>query len=261
MKEVVELDISEKVSGPRSWVSPVVVVPKPTGDIHLCVDIRQANMAVKREPIIDEVLKALNHNKFFSKLDLNSAYYQIELALETRDITTFGTHDGLYRYKRLMFGISCAPDMYQEVIRQVLQDCEGVHNILDDVIVHAATEEEHDQRFENVVRVLSSKGLTLNHDKCQFKMSHLEFMGHVLSARGIGPADVKVKAVVEAREPKNAAEVRSFLVLVHFTARFIPDPSTVSAPLRQLTKNGEPFVWDLEQQQSFDELGEATCQC
>ena len=225
LKELVELDIIEKVSGPSTWVSPVVVVPKPTGDIRLCVDMRQANMAVKRErypiPTIDEVLQDLNQSKFFSKLDLNSAYHQIELAPESRDITTFGTHDGLYRYKRLMFGISCAPEMYQKVIRQVLQDCEGAHNILDDVIVHATTEEEHDHRFENVVRVLSSKGLTLNRNKCQFKMSHLEFMGHVLSARGIGPADVKVKAVVEAREPKNAAEVRSFLGLVNFTARFI----------------------------------------
>ena len=220
--------------------------------------MQQANMAVKREryliPTIDEVLQDLNQSKFFSKLDLNPAYHQIELAPESRDITTFGTHDGLYRYKRLMFGIRCVPEMYQKVIRQVLQDCEGAHNILDDVIVHATTEEEHDHRFENVVRVLSSKGLTLNRNKCQFKMSHLEFMGHVQSARGIGPADVKVKAVVEARELKNAAEVRSFLGLVNFTARFIPDLSTVSAPLRQVTKNGEPFVWDQEQQQSFDEL-------
>ena len=141
-------------------------------------------MAVKRErypiPTINEVLQDSNQSKFFSKLDLNSAYHQIESAPELRDITTFGTHDGLYRYKRLMFGISCTPEMYQKVIRQVLQDCEGVHNILDDVIVHATTEEEHDEIFENVVRVLSSKGLTLNRNKCQFKMSHLEFMGHVL---------------------------------------------------------------------------------
>ena len=122
------------------------------------------------------------------------------------------------------------------------------------MIVHAGTEEEHDKRFENVVRVLSSRGLTLNRDKCQFKMSHLEFMGHVLSARGIGPADVRVKAVFDSREPTNAAEVRSFLGLVNFTARFIPDLATVSAPLRQLTKSGESFVWGPEQQQSFDEL-------
>ena len=203
LNELVELDIIEKVSGPSSWVSPVVVVPKPSGDICLCVDMRQANTAVKRGrlpiPTTDEVLQDLNQSKFFSKLDLTSAYHQIELSPESRDITTFGTHKGLYRYKRLMFSISCAPEMYQKVLHQVLQECDGAHNILDDVIVHAPTQEEHDKRFENVVRVLSSRWLTLNRDKCQLKMSHLDFMGHVLSARGIGPADVKVKAVVDAR--------------------------------------------------------------
>ena len=153
-----------------------------------------------------------------------------------------------------MFGISCAHEMYLKVLHQVLQECDGAHNILDDVIVHAPTKEEHDKRFENVVRVLRTKGLTLNRDKCQFKMSHLKFMGHVLSARGIGPADVKVKAVVDAREPTNAAEVRSLLGVVNFTTRFIPDLATVSAPLCHLTKSGESFVWGPEQQQSFDEL-------
>ncbi|XP_068674632.1 uncharacterized protein [Montipora foliosa] len=106
LKGLVELDIIEKVSGPSSWVSPVVVVPKPTGDIRLCLDMRQANIAVKRErypiPTIDEVVQDVNQNKFFIKLDLNSAYQHIGLAPESRDITTFGTHNGLYRYKRLM---------------------------------------------------------------------------------------------------------------------------------------------------------------
>ena len=139
-----------------------------------------------------------------------------------------------------MFGISCAPEMYQKVLHQVLEEYDGAHNILDDVIVNAPTEEEHDKRFENVVRVVNSRGLTLS--QCQVKMSHLEFMGHVLSAREIGPADVKVKAVVDAREPMNAAEVRGFLGLVNFTARFIPDLAAVSAPLRLLTKSGESFV-------------------
>lgn len=94
--ELVKLDVIEKVSGPSSWVSPVVVVPKPSGDIRLCVDVRQDNRAVKRErypiPTTDEVLQDLNPRKFFSKLDLNSSYHQIELSPESRDITTFGTH-------------------------------------------------------------------------------------------------------------------------------------------------------------------------
>ena len=101
--ELVELDIIEKVSGPSLWDSPVVVVPKPSGDIRLWVDMRQANMAVKRErfpiPTIDEVLQDLNQSKFFSKLDLTFAYHQIELSPESRKITTFiGTHKELYRY-------------------------------------------------------------------------------------------------------------------------------------------------------------------
>ena len=162
LDEHVELDIIEKMSGPSSWVSPVVVLPKPSGDISLCVDMRQANVAVKREPFpiptIDEVLQDLNQSKFFSKLDPTTAYHQIELSPESRDITRFGTHKGLYWYKRLMFGISCAPNMYQKVLHQILQECDGAHNILDDVIVHAPTEEEHDKRFENVVRVLKSRG-------------------------------------------------------------------------------------------------------
>ena len=124
---------------------------------------------------------------------------------EPRDITTFGTHKGLHRHKRLMFGISFALEVYQNVLHQVLQECDRAHNKIFLMIVHAPSGEKHDKRFENVVRVLSSRRLTLNRDKCQFKMSHLEFMGHVLSARGIGAADVKVKVVVDAREPMNAA--------------------------------------------------------
>ena len=179
--ELVEVDIIEKVSGTSSWVSPVTVVPKPPGDIRLQVDMRQANMAVERErfpiPTIDEVLQDLNQSKFFSKLDLTSAYHQIELSPESRDITTLGRHKGLYRYKRLMFGISCAPEMHQGVLHQVLQERDGAHNILYDVIVHAPTKEEHDKRFENVVRELSSRGLTLNQDKCQL-MSDVTFVVH-----------------------------------------------------------------------------------
>ena len=231
LEELVELDIIERVEGPSSWVSPVVVVPKSSGDIRLCIDMRQANTAVKRErypiPTIDEVVQDMSQSKVFSKLDLKSVYHQIELSPESRDITTFATHLGLYRYKRLMFGISCAPEMYQRVLQQVLQGCEGAQNIIDDIIVHASTEEEHDRRVEEVVKVLTERGFTFNREKCQFKMPKLEFLGHVLSERGIGPADVKVRAVVDAREPMNAAEVRSFLGLVNFTARFIPDLATI----------------------------------
>ncbi|MCG8032586.1 MAG: aspartyl protease family protein, partial [Candidatus Thiodiazotropha taylori] len=258
LDELEKMDIIEKVNEPSKWVSPVVVVPKPGGDIRLCVDMRQANQAVKRVrhfiPTIDELLQDMNESKVFSKIDIQMAYHQIELKPESREITTFITHKGLYRYKRLNFGISCAVEMFQKVVQQLLQGCEGVNNILDDIIVHAPNQQEHDKRLEKVLSVLQEKGITLNRKKCEFNMPKLEFMGHVLSESGVGPSEAKVSAVLNAREPRSISEVRSWLGLVQYNARFIPDLATISAPLRELTHKNAIFKWGQAEQNSFDRL-------
>ena len=149
LNELVDLDVIERAEGPTPWISPVVVVPKPNGDIRLCVDMRQANGAIVRErhpiPTVGEILHDLNGSTVFSKLDIKWAFHQVELSEASRPITTFATHKGLFRYKRLMFGVSCAPEMYQRVIQQVLEGCDGVRNIHDDIIVHGQTTEEHDK--------------------------------------------------------------------------------------------------------------------
>ena len=258
LDELMQEDIIEKVEGPTPWVNPVVVVPKPNGDVRLCVDMRCANKAILRErhpiPTIEEILQDMQEGGNFSKLDLKWGYHQIELCEESRSITTFVTHRGLFRYKRLMFGINSAPEKYQQVIQQVLQDCSGTANISDDVIVYGSDQAEHDRRLEKVLTRLKERGLTLNKDKCVFNMSKLTFMGLVLSQQGIGPTEEKVKAVKEAREPQNVSEVKSFLGLVNFNARFIPDLATIAEPLRRLTKKGVPFVFGPEQRKSFREL-------
>ena len=233
-------------------------MPKPNGDIRLCVDMRQANGAIVRErhpiPTVDEVLHDLNGSTVFIKLDIKWAFHQVELSETSRPITTFATHKRLLRYKRLMFGVSCAPEMYQRVIQQVLEGCDGVRNIHDDIIVHGQTTEDHDKRLEQAMERIQNRGLTLNKEKCKFHMCELEFMGHLLSARGIGPSQTKVEAVTEARQPESAAEVRSFLGLVNFCARFIPDLATVSEPLRKLTRKDVHFSWGKEQEVAFNEL-------
>ena len=258
LDELLQEDIIEKVEGPTPWVNPVVVVPKPNGDVRLCVDMRCANQAIIRErhpiPTIDEVLEDMQEGSVFSKLDLKWGYHQIELNEESRGITTFVTHKGLFRYKRLMFGITSAPEKYQQVIQQVLQDCSGTANISDDIIIYGPNTAEHDKRLEKVLTRLKDRGLTLNKEKCVFHMPKLTFMGLVLSRQGIGPTEEKVKAVNEACEPQSVSEVKSFLGLVNFNARFIPDLATVAEPLRRLTKKGEPFVFGPEQQAAFTEL-------
>ena len=247
LKELEKFDIIEKTTGPIHWVSPVIVVLKSDGDIRLCVDMRRANLAIKRErhpiPTIEELLQEMNHSKIFSKLDVKWAY-QIELDPESRDITTFATHKGLFRYKRLMFGVSCAPEMYHRTMQQTLAGCKGLRNILDDIIVFTSSEKEHNKRLEEVLKRLKEKGLKLNKEKCCFNMK-VEFMGHVLSKDGVAPEELKVKAVASAREPKNASEVRSFLGLVNYCGRFIPDLATISEPLRKLTQKSIMFTWGI----------------
>ena len=147
-----------------------------------------------------------------------------------------------------MFGLSCAQEMYQNVMQQTLQGYEGVHYILDDIIVYWGYQQEHDQILNRVLEVLKEKGLTLNKGKCELNMSQLIFMGHVLSARGIGPAEVKVEAVNQARESKNASEVKSFLGLVNYSGRFLPDLATLSTPLIDLTQMNTEFIWGKKQQ-------------
>ena len=112
--ELLDLGITEPVEGLAPWVNPVVIVPKNNGEIRLCVDMRQANQAIMRRwypiPTVDEVLHTMNGSKIFSKLDLKWRYHQLELTPESREITIFATPDGLFRYKRLLFGVCSASE-------------------------------------------------------------------------------------------------------------------------------------------------------
>ena len=213
--------------------------------------MRQANCAVEHErnpiPTVDEVLQDINNTKVFSKLDLRWEYHRIELSEESFKITEFITHKVLYRYKRLLFGLSSAPGKCHQVIQQTLQCIEGVHNISDDIIVQGVLHDQHDERLRKVMIRALECGFTLNLKKCQFSRVQLLFMGHVLSSRGVGVAADKMKAVVKAREPETVLEVRSFLGIVNYSGRFIPDLVTLSEPLRRLTKKDVEFQWRPEQ--------------
>ena len=159
LDELLELDIIEEVpEGPSGWISPLVVVPKSDGDVRVCVDMRRANEAIIRErhpiPTVEELLH-----------DFKWDFHQILLSEESHHITTFVTHRGLYRYKRLMFGVTSAPEKYQQIIGDVVRGCAGVANIADDLIVYGCGVEKHDKRLFTVLDRPSEVGLTVNGDK------------------------------------------------------------------------------------------------
>lgn len=184
-----KLDIIEKVDGPTPWVSPIVLVPKKNGEVRLCVDMRRPNAAIERvhhvTPTIDDIISAVNGSKVFSKLDLNEGCHQLELECASRSITTFSTHVGLRRYKRLNFGINSAAEVFQNENRQVLVNIPNVINVSDDILIYAKSQDEHDKILEKVLSRLQEKGLTLNYEKCLFSVKKLTFFGYQFSEQGV----------------------------------------------------------------------------
>ena len=253
------LGIIEDVEGPTPWVSPLVIIPKKNGDVRLCIDMRMANRAIRERhptPTTDDLIHTLNGATVFSKLDLRSGYHQLTLAPESRYITTFATHKGLKRYTRLNFGTNSASEMFQKVVNEQIRDIPGSLNISDDVIVFGKTQVEHDAALRAVFNRISEINLTLNRTKCEFNKSSLTFFGFVFSSQGIAPDPRKVEAIKAATPPTTTSEVRSFLGMATYCAKFIHNFSDVSQPLRDLTKKDCPFQWSEKHDQAFNKIKE-----
>jgi hypothetical protein len=198
----------------------------------------------------------LNGATVFSKLDLKAGYHQIPLDEKSRYITTFATHKGLFRYTRLNFGTNSASEIFQNIISEQLREIPGSMNISDDIIVYGKNQADHDASLTKVFQKLSDSNLTLNKSKCEFNKSSISFFGLVFSKDGVSPDPDKIKAIHDMSPPKSVSEVRSFLGMATYCAKFIPSFSDVSYPLRELTKKDAKFQWLQRHQRSFDKIKE-----
>ncbi len=256
LKKLEELDVIERVKTPTSWINPLVCVEKSNGDIRICLDMRRANEAIIREkhpvPTVEETLQEICGAKYFAKLDLNMAFHQIELHPDSRDITTFPSPTGLYRYKRLLFGANMATEKFQQIMTQVLAGLPGVHNMHDDIIVVGLNLSQLRERVESTIRRLQEQGLSLNYKKCIAGVQEMSFMGIILTHNGMRIAEDKIKAITGAPRPENRAQLRSWLGLAQFCAKFIRHFATVTNPLWNLTRESEEFIWKREHTVAFE---------
>ena len=203
--------------------------------------MRAANKAIKRKrhptPTLNELKTILSGVNVFNKLDLNQGYNQLELAEESRYITTFATHLGLYRFKRLFFGVNSASEIFQEDISQALAGIKGAINISDDILCFGSDQQDHDQNLPAIFRRPHEKVLTLNGSKCEYNKRSLEFLGRTCGNEGMIPSKLKIKAILGLPNPKNTSEVRSLLGMTNFCGvEFIPNYATFTHELRQQTK-------------------------
>ena len=251
--------VIRKVEQPTEWVNSLVAVEKPkTGQLRVCLDPRPLNKAVQREhfmlPTIEDITTRLAGATIFSKLDANHGYWQIPLDEESQLLTTFHSPFGRYCYVRLPFGVKSAQEVFQKRMSQHFGDLEGVETDIDDILVWGSSKKEHDERLRKVLQRCEEINLTLNKEKCEFGVKEVTYIGHKLSAKGVEPDAEKVRAIQDMPAPTDKKGVERLLGTINYLAKFIPNVSEVTAPIRELIRKDTVFTWSHTQQSAFNKI-------
>ena len=257
LRRMEDADIIERVTGPTEWFAPMVPVPKSNGKLRICVDLRKLNGPVKRArfvlPALEDIVPKLAGAQYFSKLDASSGFWQIPLHPDSAKLTMFITPMGRFCFKRLPFGITCAPEIFQCQMTDLIKNEEGCEAIMNDIIVYGKSTEEHDENLRKTLEIIES-GLKLNREKCEFKKDRLTYFGHVLSADGVSPDPEKGQAIRELEAPNNVTELRRVMGMINYLGRFIPNLVTERHPMSDLLKSNSVWTWKPPQQKAFDKV-------
>ena len=250
--------VIKKVSH-SEWATPIVVVRKPGGKIRICGDFKVTiNPLLKTDvyplPKPEELFHALNGGSKFSKLDLADAYLQVELDEASSKVVVINTHRGLYQYRRLPFGLSCAPAIFQKIIDQTVADIPGVVCYLDDLVVTGKTDREHISNLQKSLDRLRTAGFRLKMNKCKFFQPEVHYLGHIIDKDGIRPQPEKLKAILEMPNPNNQKELRSFLGIVNYYDRFTPGLASKCANLNDLLHKEAVWQWDKHHTAAVQEI-------
>ncbi|XP_065087250.1 uncharacterized protein K02A2.6-like [Ochlerotatus camptorhynchus] len=264
LKQMEQRGIIERVTMAPEWISGMSAVQKGKDDFRLVVNMRAPNRAIKRQyfrlPLVDEMKVKLHGAKYFSKLDLSNAYYHLELSSESRDLTTFLAEDGMYRFTRLMFGVNCAPEVFQREMSRILEEVKNKIVYIDDILLYAETLEELRKTVAHVLRILNTNNLTLNMAKCEFDQTRIKFLGHELDKSGFNIEESKIKDIRKFRHPSTTSELRSFLGLASFVSPYIRNFADISSPL-WTTVSSKSWTWGQEQEQAFELVKDRIVHC
>ena len=260
LDKMLSQDIIEPSYSP--WSSPVLLVTKKDGSIRFCIDYRKLNTVTRKDayplPSVCDSLEALSGSKWFSTLDMASGFWQCELAESDKPKTAFSTHKGLFQFKVLPFGLCNAPSCFERLMEMVLRGMlwESCLCYIDDIIVFGPTFDTALRNLEMCFQRFQSANLKLKPKKCSLFQTEVLFLGHRVSQEGISGDPSKIESVRTWPVPTNVSELRSFLGLIGYYRRFVPNFSTVASPLTRLTQKSVQFEWSQECNDAFESLKE-----
>ena len=255
-----QLGVISPVDSPTDWCAGMVVVPKPGGKVRICVDLTKLNESVKRKkhplPTVELTLSQISGAKVFSKLDANAGFWQIPLAEESKQLTTFITPNRRFFFTRLPFGIFSAPEHNQKRKSSLLEGLPRVVCQMDDVLIYGPNQETHDRRVHIALQKLAAAGVTLNPAIRQFSLSRVPFLGQMVSAEGVQADPMKLEAILKMAAPDNVGEVRRLLGMVKQLGKFCDHLADETKLPRDLLKIANEWIWGLTQQCAFQKVKE-----
>ena len=259
-----KLQVITSVTEPTDWVSSIAYTRKSNGELRICLDPSSLNKALKRPhyptKTLDDITHKLRGSTIFSKLDAKSGYWSVVLDKESSLKTTFNTPFGRFRYLRLPFGLSISQDVFQQKMDQIIEDSPGTISIADDIVIYGKDQQEHDRNLKKLMQLARKGGLIFNKSKCLFSRPNVTFFGVTLNAKGITPDAARISQIQQLDPPKDRKQLQEFLGLTTYMSPFIPQLSTITAPLRDLLKKDAEFHWSSQNNTSFNNIIRLICQ-
>ena len=259
-----QLEEKALINEPTPWVSSLAVAVKKLGALRICIEPRPLNTALKREryqlSVLDDIVPELSKARVFSTVDLKSGYWHCVLAPESSKLTTFATPYERYIWIRLPFGLSASSEIFQKHLTHTLENLPGVLCIPDDILIYGTGENDEEatanqnRSLQDLLQRCKDRGIVLNPDKMKLRTSEVNFMGHLLTNKGLKPDPAKVEAITKMPKPQDVEGVQRLNGIVNYLAKLLPKLSEVMEPIRRLTRKDTPWNWSSEQHQALSNV-------
>ena len=233
---------------------------------RLCIDFRDLNKLVIPQsqpfPLIEDLILKTRDCKFFSTLDLNSAFWSIPLRVSDRHKTAFVTQDGHFQWTCLPFGLKTSPAIFQRIMSNIIRKHklgDFTVSYIDDILIFSKSFTEHVTHLKRLFQAIKSEGLRLKFSKCRFAAESVKYLGHVIQNNSVRPLKDNLISIKNFPAPKTIKNVRQFLGKINFYHKYVPQIAIKLDPLHNLLRKGQTFHWTTACQESFDEMKRVLC--